>query len=686
MKVGGVGVIVAAAGAMAMAGSASAQSTPQASAPAANSPTPTQVVVNGQRPEAADRIDRRVYDIQGDPQAQTGTAADVLSKLPSVQVTPAGKVMLRGDPGVTVLVDGKPPAAGNAVIQTLSAADIDRVEVMTNPSAQYAPDGAAGIINIITKKRHPLGLSGSINSRVSALGEVVSGGSLAVTSGAWSIDSRLRYVHSPYHGDSTYSQTLPDGETDDGHWRGDAENLLGNLNIAYKLDDRSTFTLEGQDYRARGQTTTFDAVTSAARTYDGVNQQTVSTGQRDIEGVYDFNDDRTGSHLTLDADHTDYDMPSHTAETDTYTDGQALYGVHRDVWGPEDNVKGDYERDFASGAELTAGIELDHRTTYIDRTVYDVGTIAGPEANGFHHAFLGERSIYSAYATYQFSLGLWTVQPGVRVEQQRQDVAADGLTASDNRAQLYPSLHLSRALSATTKLKLSYTRRVQRPDISDYDPGISVATPFAIETGNPNLKPSDIDSYEAAYNYSEKNRTCDVTAFYRVTHDMQSEAHLADGSGIVVESPVNAGQATSGGVDLTLKAPLWPSWKYSLNATLAEASVSQLSGLDRHFFSYTGSGVLEYDATHGDQIQFTAGVLGRRYTVDGYTGATSHIDVAWQHALTPKVALVVSASDLLRGDRTLTVVDTPLVQSRRYVQPFDQVLRVALAWKFGGKG
>lgn len=682
VKAGGVGAILV-VGSWAVAGSTLAQV-----APAQGTGTPTQVVVEGKRAEVADRIDRKTYDIKSDPQAQTGTAADVLARLPSVQVTPAGKVTLRGDPGVTILVDGKVPAAGNAIVQTLSAADIDHIEVMTNPPAQFAPDGAGGIINIVTRKRHPLGLSGNANARLSTMGELVTGGTLVFTQGAWSIDSRLRYVHSPYHGDSRYVQSLPDGETDDGGWHGDAENLLGNLNIAYKLDDRSTFTLEGQDYHARAKTTDIGRFTSTARTYDGRVQSTTTTGQRDIEGVYDYNDDKTGAHFTLDADHTDYDLPVVNAETDTYGGGQALYGFHRDSWGPEDNLKGDYERDFPMGRELTAGFELDHRVTHIDRTVYDIGAIAGPEADGFHHAFLGDRSIYSAYATYQFPVGKWTVLPGVRVEQQRQDVAADGLSARQDFVRLYPSLHLNRDLSETAKLKFSYSRRILRPDIGDYDPGVSLATPFAIETGNPNLKPADTDSFEAGYSDTRKDRNSDITLFYRVTHDLQNAAHLAGAGGVVISRPVNAGTADYGGIDLTRKAPLGAAWgghwKYTLNATLDTARVPHLSGA-RRFFSYTGNGVLEYDAAHGDQFQIAAGVTGRLYTIDGYTGGRSHVDLTWQHPLSKKVALVVSASDLFRGNRTVTVVETPAVTSRGWTQPVDQVLRVGLSWKFGGK-
>ncbi|UDF04435.1 TonB-dependent receptor plug domain-containing protein [Asticcacaulis sp. AND118] len=98
------------------------------------------------------RIDRRVYDIRTDPQAITGQLGDVLAKVPSVVVTPDDKVYLRGDPGVTIWVDGRPPAEGRQILRILSASEIERIEVITNPSAQFSATTSKGIINIITKK------------------------------------------------------------------------------------------------------------------------------------------------------------------------------------------------------------------------------------------------------------------------------------------------------------------------------------------------------------------------------------------------------------------------------------------------------------------------------------------------------------------------------------------------------
>ena len=139
---------------------------------------------------AGGRIDRRAYDVSHDPDAATGTGADILNKLPSVQVAPSGAVSLRGDSRVVVLVDGKYPANGNAAIQNMPASGIERIEVMTTPSAQYAADAPGGIINIITRKRAHLGVSGEVSTRLSNLGDNLHA-AVTASKGPWTLDTRL---------------------------------------------------------------------------------------------------------------------------------------------------------------------------------------------------------------------------------------------------------------------------------------------------------------------------------------------------------------------------------------------------------------------------------------------------------------------------------------------------------------
>lgn len=147
--------------ALACAGGAEAQTSA-----AASSSSVEGLVVTAVRPQAQTLLDRKVYSVTTDLQAHAGTAADVLNKIPSVSVDADGAVSLRGDGNVTILVDGKPSAQFSGAAQALSllefpAADIDRIEVLTNPPAQYKAEGTGGVINIVTRKTRRAGLTGS---------------------------------------------------------------------------------------------------------------------------------------------------------------------------------------------------------------------------------------------------------------------------------------------------------------------------------------------------------------------------------------------------------------------------------------------------------------------------------------------------------------------------------------------
>lgn len=164
------------------------------------------IVVTARPAQVRDKIDRRVYDIRSDAGSQGGVALDVLNRIPSVTVSPTGRIALRGDPGVQILINGKPPVAGTSVLKSLPASSVDSVEVMTNPSAQFSPDGTAGIINIVTRKARALGISGTISARADTRQKADLSASASATKGDWSVDGRVFLGHSPSETNADYSQ------------------------------------------------------------------------------------------------------------------------------------------------------------------------------------------------------------------------------------------------------------------------------------------------------------------------------------------------------------------------------------------------------------------------------------------------------------------------------------------------
>jgi len=154
----------------ALAGACMARSQAHAQTASAGAGTTVQdVVVTAQRPDAQTLIDRKVYTVARDLQSTTGTAADVLNDVPSVAVDADGNVSVRGEPNVTILIDGKPSAQVSGAAAALSllqlpASEIERIEVLTSPPAQYKAEGSGGVINIITRKSRKPGWSGDMRA------------------------------------------------------------------------------------------------------------------------------------------------------------------------------------------------------------------------------------------------------------------------------------------------------------------------------------------------------------------------------------------------------------------------------------------------------------------------------------------------------------------------------------------
>jgi outer membrane receptor for ferrienterochelin and colicin len=175
------------------AGAADAGAPPS---PGTGEPVVQSVVVTAQKPQVQTLVDRKVYTVGTDLQATTGSAADVLNNLPSVQVDADGGLSLRGDTAVTILVDGRPsaqlsgPAAGLGLLQ-FPASEIETIEVMTNPPPQYRVDGSGGVINIMTKKSRAAGLSGTAQLSVGDKRRFVSGLNVDYKAGPLSLSGGL---------------------------------------------------------------------------------------------------------------------------------------------------------------------------------------------------------------------------------------------------------------------------------------------------------------------------------------------------------------------------------------------------------------------------------------------------------------------------------------------------------------
>lgn len=237
------------------------------------------IVVTSKKLSVETLIDRKVYSVTEDIQRDFGSLSDILNVIPSVDVDPDGIVSLRGDTNVLILIDGKPstqfsgPAAGDN-LQSIPAADIERIEVLTTPPAQFKADGAAGVINIITRKKHPEGASGSAQASLGTGGRYVIG-----TNGSYSSGPLAASLSAGYRQD--YRQRLIESRVMAADSTGAVTDSQSSINervrrevptvgssVAYALNERQA--LSGSvNWSDRG----------GLRTYTGLND---SAGPADV--------------------------------------------------------------------------------------------------------------------------------------------------------------------------------------------------------------------------------------------------------------------------------------------------------------------------------------------------------------------------------------------------------------------
>ncbi|MDB5429531.1 MAG: hypothetical protein JWP35_647 [Caulobacter sp.] len=699
------GIVGAALAAITLGSAARADEAP--AAPKADAPQPkdaakaqpavAEVTVTAKRPEVVDRIDRRTYDIAGDPQSQSGVVTDILRKLPSITVAPDGGVALRGDTNVTILIDGKPPLRG--VLSRLPANQIDKVEVMTNPSAQYAPDGTAGIINIITRRKGPPGLSGGANTGWDTDGSGGGGSTANLNLGKWTLTGGMSGA--VFHRDDVNTSHQ---ETLDGH--GGVTGTLdetsrtrarfdfgqGQLRAAYRLSEHATLSLTGEYSANRGERDGEGDYDGSIGVFSEITHSRQTGNQGSLDAAYDYVGPHNGETFSLDVKHTEGDGGQARDSATVYSAPGPLTATSRivtDTRDVTDFVKGDYARGFGGVTLLTAGFQWRRGSSRAARSLVS----SDPALNGYDTLFEGVQTQSDLYATYQFPLGKWSVLPGLRVEEVTRRFAAGAPGSSETY--LFPSLHLGRDLGGKGRLKLSYSGRLDRRSIQDYDATIHYAGPRSAYRGNPGLKPQTVDSFEASYSREARGAGYIVSLYYRAKHNTTDNVSTDLGGGVILSTWVNAGDSQTGGAELTLHGPFaregWAAhWKYSVNVNLYDTRLSAAggTGTGREAFSWSGNATLEYAAipngSGGDRLQFDLNASSRQIGIEGSYGGYVQLDASYRHPFNSHWSVVVSVNDLLNSTASGADLSTPLLRIHSDYSSPARALKVALVWKFGG--
>ncbi len=699
--------LISMAAAAAQPSLAVAQETKPAAAPPPAGKTVGEIVVNGPATAPVQvAIDRKSYDVTKDLQAQSGAIGDALRNVPSVQVDPQGNVSLRGDPNVTILVDGKRSSQFEGdnkalALQSMPASSIERVEVLTNPSAEFRADGSGGIINLITRKARGTGVTGAVNLMAGDGDRFAAGLSSGYNAKRLSMTGELGIRQDTQKQTSVDDRLTPDakGGFDALDQKQVADIIINSFNARGALDfDLTPRTRIGVEthgaytfFRPDNFTTTVVDGPSGALTDSFLRRLTVH--QKRAQGEVSANlrqkvGDTGDFALSLSHEET-VDPRVRTGHAfDEVPTAPDIFDQQRlDNHLHRTELKGDLALPFADLSKLKLGFDVEYDDNAYRNRGYD-GLALTPDA-ALTNLFDFRQTISAAYATYERPVGDLTVLAGLRVEDVRihLDQATTEQSDENDYLRAYPSLHLGWKLSDTQDLSASYSHRVQRPDPGAFNAFRLEVDPLNFRSGNPDLRPQQTQSFELGYAYRQAPVLLLATLFYRENRDGFGDVLTDLGGGVFLTQQQNLATSRAAGLEVTLNGKITPMLSYGVTGGVSWTQLDSLGPTfapTRELVAAGGQGNLTWTASAKDLFQLNAFYNPEQLTSQGEVKALMAIDLGWRHRLSDKLAVVVTARDVADSFFIRQSADTPLLIQRGKVSIDNKSLRVGLSYSFGG--
>ena len=473
-----------------------------------------EVVVRAEKSQLEFKLDKRVFNVGTDLSSTGASAYEVLNNVPSVNVNIEGEVSLRGSQGVQILINGKPSilasADGNA-LGTITADMIEKIEVITNPSAKFDASGTAGIINIVIKKSEKRGLNGSATLNVGVPNSNSFGLSLNKRTEKFNLFSQMGFGLRTYPSEGKYiNQDLIKNITISSVSEGEFNEKFGNILIGtdYHVNDRNVITLsaaiayEVEDQNALAYFNQSDASNTVTDrwTRTEITEATNPKLRYELQYKKDFKRHKEQS-LLFSALGSSFskDQSSDFQNTTTFGNMEDFQQKTRTDYALEDyTFKLDYVHPFLEKYTLETGSQYIINSVTNDFAVSDFENGEWVNNPNLTNIFDFDQNVLAVYATGAYEGEKWGVKLGVRAENTDLITLLENTneTNTKNYTDFFPSGHTSYKVNDNFSLQAGYSRRIRRPGLRELNPFSNIRNNFSISTGNPNLQPEYTNSYE----------------------------------------------------------------------------------------------------------------------------------------------------------------------------------------------
>ncbi|MBA4250413.1 MAG: hypothetical protein C0425_02585 [Chlorobiaceae bacterium] len=594
-----------------------------------------EVLVSAEKEAAVFNLDKKIINIEQNLTSAGGTAIDALQNVPSINVDASGNVSLRGNTNITILIDGRPTSlsdGASTILSQIPASSIESIELVTNPSAKHDPEGTAGVINLVMKKKSQLGYNGQLsfnagngNKYNSALNFNFMFGKINIFanydnrfSNSFNSNGTMRNINTT----SFSSNQLLDQ-------RGTNYMGLHNINtgVDFMPDNQNTITFSfahrDMNFESLGLTNyqfsdnnnvlnrLYDISTEflrAIKSYD----YTLSYKNVFKKNVHEFSADviHTNARFRMNTlnEQTNFDINNPSISSEGYKQKAGI--TNRNDWWI---LQANYFTAIGDGGRFEVGL----RSSFMDRELkagwenYDFLTSTWVINPNMQNNFLYNENINSAYAIYTGSLSNFKYQFGLRGElvSTQGELIENNETFEKKYSSLYPTIHLSQSFEGNNEFKLSYSRRVNRPNNRQLNPFVFIMDSSATSQGNPQLMPEYVNSLEFGYQKGFKMLTLSSNLFYRLTEDLISSITNIDQQGISRSTFLNLNNSTAYGIELVSSQTINKDLRVNANVSYFRTEIkgtASTSELNQNSYSWTARLNSNYNLMQDLSLQLTA--------------------------------------------------------------------------------
>jgi len=698
-------------------------------------------VTASSKPQFELGIDRKIFNVDKNLMGAGATATDLMRNIPALNVDIDGNVTLR-NAAPTIFIDGRPTTI---TLDQIPSEIIDKVELITNPSAKYdASGGNAGILNIVLKKNKKTGYNGGIRSGVDSRGMLNFGG-----------DINLRQNKINFTGSGTYNQrkSISEGITDRNNILSVPSNIYNVQNstntgyfaffrggIDYFVDNRNTFSISANYNRGKfdnNQTQKVDStIKGAFSSYSNVNTLTSANFENlGTQLSFKHNFEKTGHNITSDYN---YNKSNNSNESNisnnTFNTSNVQVGIPI------------IQRGLGNGNTINHTFQIDYENPLTDNSKFEAGGRAAirdfanlldqfrffPSSGTFvlvptiSNKYKYTDQVYAAYGTYSFKVKKWSYQLGLRAESSNYTgtlLTSKGIDSANFKViyplSLFPSAFITYKINDKQDYQINYSRRINRPNFFQLMPFPDYTDPQNINIGNAGLRPEFTNSFEMSWNNAHKKGSNFLaTLFAKYSTDLITRYVYRDRNDLVPTDSaffstfINANNAFSFGLELTEKTQINKWWELTVNLNVfnsrINASIPGQPDLSQEQWSFFTKMNNTFKVAKTLSIQLSGDYQGRTVLPQGggggrgggmmfgggpQSGAQGYnlprygVDIAIRKDFTFKKGrtgnLTLSMNDIFRTQLSQNFSESSFFNQTNQRRRDPQVLRLNFSYRFG---